>query len=83
MVRSPQEPAERGGQDGEWDAVRAQRSRMMRDRVRDRAMRNPEVDALDYWTRGAQGSAARALTAQRPANSATRAAMRPDASPSP
>ncbi len=67
MVRSPQEPAERGGQDGEWDAVRAQRSRMMRDRVRDRAMRNPEVDALDYWTRGAQGSGETPPGIRRPA----------------
>lgn len=57
MVRTPQEPSEPGGKDGEWDAVRAQRSRMMRDLVRDRAMRNPEVDALDYWTRGAQPGA--------------------------
>lgn len=55
MVRRPQERSEKTGHDGEWDAVLAARSRMMRDRVRDRAMRNPEVDALDYWAPGYRG----------------------------
>ncbi len=67
MVRSPQEPSDRGGQEGEWDAVRAERSRMLRDLVRDRAMRNPEVDALDYWTRGAQGPGGMPPGVHRPA----------------
>lgn len=67
MVRAPQEPSDQGGHDGEWDAVRAQRSRMMRDLVRDRAMRNPEVDALDYWARGTEGSGATSPGIRRPA----------------
>lgn len=54
MVRRPEDAGEQAGNDqGEWEAVRAARSRMMRDRVRDRAMRNPEVEALDdYWAPG-------------------------------
>lgn len=52
MLEGRDEAGEPARRDADWDAVRAARARMLRDRVRDRAMRDPVVEALGYWAPG-------------------------------
>lgn len=44
--------------DADWNAMREARARMLRDRIRERAMRDPAVEALGYWAPGYPGAAA-------------------------